>query len=86
MALYTLLFGLGSYLTELMNGMGAIKYLDPAYPYHDLVLWPSLFYFLGFFEHTTPLPMNMEKNEDHPLESDPSHAEDIIIDDFTISL
>ena len=51
MALYAMMFGLGAYFMELMEGMGAIRHLNHDYPHADQVLIPSILYMLGVFEH-----------------------------------
>ena len=74
MAAYAMLFGGGAYIMELMNGIGAIRYLRPDYPYDELVMWPSLFYMLGFMEYRYRYPSHDgAKSLSDDVESDPSH-------------
>ena len=86
MSIYSLMFGLGCYLTELMEGVDAIRHLNPEYPYADFTLVPSILYWLGVFEHKkhiVVLPEISSEEPFEPIESDPSAENDIIIDDFS---
>ena len=90
MAVYAMIFGGGAFTLELINGMGAIKYLDPDYPYDDLVLLPSIFYTLGFAEHTWAFPAHGKGGQpiqiSDDIQSSPSQEDDeVILDDFHVA-
>lgn len=92
LAAYVLIFGLAAFFTALTHGMGAIKHLDESYPYHDKILWPSLFYLVGIVDHLESKPAELDIEDDGvfsqgdlPFISDPTVDEDIIIDNFTVS-
>ncbi len=53
MAFYAVVFTGGAWIIEMFFGTGAIKYLDPEYPYYDSLLLPSWMYL--FIEHEEPL-------------------------------
>ena len=85
MALYAMLFGLGFYFIELMEGMGAIRHLYPEYPHGDIVLLPSILYMLGVIDHLEHKNVRKMREElSEPVVSDPSQEDDIIIDDFVL--
>lgn len=91
---YALFFGGAALYMELIHGMGAIKHLDQDYPYpNDTIMWPSLFYVFGLIEHLEYKPAEFDIEDDGafsisdlPFVSDPTQEEDIILNDFTVSI
>ena len=77
-------------LMEMTHGVGALKYLDRTYPYNDTLLLPSLMYRWGFAEHTDRMHSDILDFDEIdpnavPFESDPSIADDVVIDDFHVT-
>ena len=50
--IYALMFPGAFLFMEMIHGVGALKFLDPNYPYNDELLLPSLMYKFGLAEHT----------------------------------
>lgn len=68
---------------EMIHGVGALKFLDPNYPYNDVLLLPSLMYKFGLAEHTDRMHNDIQGvNPAIPFTSDPSIDDDVVIDDF----
>ena len=84
MMFYALMFPGAFYFMELIHGVGALKYLVRNYPYNDRLLLPSLLYRFGLAEHTPRMHESIIGVDPSavPFESDPTSADDIVIDDF----
>ena len=87
--MYALFYVGAAFFVELTTGVGAIRHLDPNYPYADPLLLPSIGYYFGWWEHVDHISAKLNHyddgesgTDDLPFQNDPSIRDDIIIDNF----
>ena len=73
---YFLIYICGSGFLYLTNGVEAMQWIDPAYPWDDTYYIPSLFYRFGWAEHTERKSYYIEVDSEEAAESTEGESEE----------